>query len=70
MKYLATLILTILISQIVLGQDDYEKFIQALLKGDTVLAAQIERNYAYENKIEPIKEYSFAGQFSMIVHGY
>ena len=59
MKYFATLLLTIFISQIAIGQDDYEKFIQALLKGDTVLAAQIERNYTNENKIEPIKEYPF-----------
>ena len=55
MKYFATLLLTIFISQIATGQDDYEKFIQALVKGDTVLAAQIERNYTYENKIEPIQ---------------
>jgi hypothetical protein len=59
MKNLTALLITILISQISLGQDDYEKYIQAILKGDAVLAAQIERNYAYENKIEPIKEYPF-----------
>ena len=59
MKYFASLLLTIFIAQIATAQDDYEKFIQAILKRDTVLAAQIERDYTDEHKIEPIKEYSF-----------
>ena len=59
MKYFASLLLTIFIAQIATAQDDYEKFIQAILKRDTVFAQQIERNYTQEHKIEPIKEYPF-----------
>ena len=59
MKKIATIFLTLFIFQSAIGQDDYDRFIQAILKGDTVLAAQIESDYADENKIEPISEYPF-----------
>lgn len=59
MKYFTIVLLTILISQVATGQDDYERFIQAMLKGNTVLATQIERKYEYEHKIGPIKEYPY-----------
>ena len=53
MKYITTLLLTILFSQITLGQDSYENFVQALISGDTILAAKIEKDNAYiiENSI-------------------
>jgi hypothetical protein len=59
MKYLATILITVSLCQIAQGQDDYDRYIQALVKRDTVLMAQIEKKYADENTFEPIKEYPF-----------
>jgi hypothetical protein len=57
MKRSLLLLLTILTSEIIFGQSDYDKFYQALIKGDTVLAAKIEKTSAY--RTEPIEEKKF-----------
>ena len=41
MKYVVTLLLTSLLTQIVVGQSNYNRFVQALIDGDTVLAKKI-----------------------------
>jgi hypothetical protein len=57
MKYLAPVILAVIFSQVTYGQDAYNRFFQALIAGDSILAAQIEKDNAYET--EPIEEAPF-----------
>jgi hypothetical protein len=52
MKYLVTLLLTILLTQIVLGQSNYDRFVQALIDGDTVLAKKISDENATTELIQ------------------
>ena len=57
MRYLLAFVITIFFSQITVGQTPHEEFIKALIAGDTVLAAKIEKDNAYI--IEPIEEKPF-----------
>ena len=58
-KNIITLLIAILISNISFGQDSYEKFVQALISGDTLLAKKIsDENTTTESiqtKLLPIK---------------
>ena len=57
MKRFTILLFTILIGKAALAQDDYQKFIQAALQGDTVLAEQILKNSV---KTDSVQEKVFA----------
>jgi hypothetical protein len=57
MKRPLLLLLTVLISKIIFGQSDYEKFYDALIKGDTILAEKIEKSSGY--RTEPIEKRKF-----------
>ena len=58
-KNILTLLLIILVSNIAFGQNNYDKFIQAILKGDTILAQRISdesiTTELIETKSLPIK---------------
>ncbi len=56
MRQLTMLLFIVLVSVTVFAQDDYQKLIQAALKGDTALAGQILKNSV---KTEPVKEKTF-----------
>ena len=57
MRYLLAFVITVFFSQITGGQTPHEEFIRALIAGDTVLAAKIEKDNTYI--IEPIEEKPF-----------
>ena len=61
-KSITILLIATLISEISFGQDNYEKFIQAILKGDTILAQKISDKSVttdpIETKLFPFKNVS------------